>query len=91
MGAPIPVGDGTYRMGKTTMDKGTADISATIKGWGIKIEVKVGKDRMSSFQWNYKSKIEAAGGVYIIAKDFPQFLQELHKRVINNTKGKRYE
>ena len=81
MGKPIPVGDGTYRMGKTTMDLGTADISATIKGLSVKIEVKIGKDRMSSYQRRYREKIEAAGGIYIVARSFPQFLIDLHKRI----------
>lgn len=81
MGNPIPVGDGTYRMGKTTMDLGTADISATIKGRSVKIEVKTGKDRMSSYQRRYRDKIEAAGGIYIVARSFPQFLIDIHKRI----------
>ncbi len=81
MGIPVPVGDGTYRMGKTSMDLGTADISATIKGLSVKVEIKIGSDRISSFQEEYKRKVESAGGVYIVAREFPQFLKELHRRV----------
>ena len=81
MGVPVPVGNGTYTMGKTTMDLGTADVSATIKSLSIKIEIKAGNDKMSSHQWDYKRRIEKAGGIYIIARTFPQFLIELHRRV----------
>ena len=57
----------------TTGTKGSADISATIKGRSVKIEVKVGKDRQSQAQKKYQEMIEKAGGVYIIARDFESF------------------
>lgn len=50
--------------------KGSSDISATIKGRSVKIEVKIGKDRQSEYQIKYQKDIEKAGGVYVIAKDF---------------------
>ena len=91
-GMPIPVGDGLYKMGKTNQDVGTADVSAVIsfrspkdnsiiRGLSVKIEIKISKDRMSSHQWEYKSKIEKAGGIYIIARTFPQFLVTLHQKI----------
>ena len=49
------------------MTVGTADISATIHGRSVKIEVKVGKDRQSDAQRRYQQSIEAAGGIYYIA------------------------
>jgi len=52
---------------------GTADISATIKGKSVKIEVKIGKDRQSEAQMDYQNEVERAGGVYFIAKDFQSF------------------
>ena len=55
--------------------KGTADISATIRGRSVKIEVKYGKDRQSDAQKQYQEDIERAGGVYIIARDMDQFLE----------------
>ena len=55
---------------KGTGTKGSADISATIKGRSVKIEVKYGKDRQSEYQKEYQQAIETAGGVYVIAKDF---------------------
>ena len=57
----------------TTGTKGSADISATIKGRSVKIEVKYGKDRQSQDQKAYQEMIERAGGIYIIAKDFDTF------------------
>ena len=54
--------------------KGTADISATIRGRSVKIEVKYGKDIQSDAQKQYQEMIEKAGGVYIIAKSFDDFV-----------------
>ena len=67
------IGSGQYIPGTGT--NGTADISATIKGKSIKIEVKFGKDRQSEAQKEYQTTIERSGGVYYIAKDFESFYQ----------------
>lgn len=56
------------------MTVGTADISATIRGRSVKIEVKAGADRQSDAQRNYQRDIERAGGIYYIARDFDTFL-----------------
>jgi hypothetical protein len=60
---------------KGTSTAGSADISATIRGRSVKIEVKVGKDRQSDAQKRYQESIERAGGVYIIARDFDSFVE----------------
>jgi hypothetical protein len=60
---------------KGTSTAGSADISATIKGRSVKIEVKIGKDRQSDAQKRYQENIEKAGGIYIIAKDFDSFVE----------------
>jgi hypothetical protein len=60
---------------KGTSTAGSADISATIKGRSVKIEVKIGKDRQSDAQKRYQENIEKAGGTYIIAKDFDSFIE----------------
>jgi len=57
----------------TTGTKGSADISALYLGKSYKIEVKIGKDRQSEAQKDYQMRIEAAGGVYYIAKSFDEF------------------
>ena len=59
---------------KGTSTAGSADISATIKGRSVKIEVKI-KDRQSEAQKRYQEHIEKAGGIYIIAKDFDSFVE----------------
>ena len=64
---------------KGTSTAGSADISATIKGRSVKIEVKIGKDRQSDAQKRYQENIERAGGTYIIAKDFDSFVEWYNK------------
>ncbi|MFA6402782.1 MAG: hypothetical protein WCX31_14360 [Salinivirgaceae bacterium] len=64
---------GRVQYGKTTGQRGTADISATIKGRSVKIEVKIGRDRQSQAQKDYQKLVENSGGVYFIATDFEQF------------------
>jgi hypothetical protein len=57
----------------TTGTKGSADISATIYGGSVKIEVKYGADRQSQAQKDYQAMIERAGGQYWIVKTFEDF------------------
>ncbi len=59
---------------KGTGKDGTADISATISGRSAKIEVKIGRDRQSIKQAQYQAAIEAAGGLYVIARTFQGFV-----------------
>lgn len=75
MGRPIKQANGNYMFGKSHMTKGTADISATIRGRSVKIEVKIGADRQSDAQRKYQADIERAGGLYYIAKDFERFVE----------------
>jgi hypothetical protein len=80
-GAKIQVGSGImahtkqlpgkWTPGQST--KGTADISATIRGRSVKIEIKQ-KDKQSEAQKQYQQAIERAGGVYIIVRDFDSFV-----------------
>ena len=72
LGNKKKIGSGKYIKGSGT--KGSADISATIKGRSIKIEVKM-KDKQSEAQIEYQKAIERAGGIYFIAKDFDSFYQ----------------
>ncbi len=72
-GVTRTVGKGSWtRSGSTP---GSADISATIKGRSVKIEVKIGRDSQSQLQKAYQQAVENAGGTYIIAKDFDQFIE----------------
>lgn len=61
---------------KSTTQAGTADISATIKGRSIKIEIKckaTGDNKQSEAQKAYQKQIEASGGVYLIVRTFEEF------------------
>ena len=66
---------GRVRWIRSNMTIGTADISATIHGRSVKIEVKIGADRQSDAQRKYQQAIEKAGGVYYIARDFESFVE----------------
>jgi len=66
--------------------KGSADISATVSGRSVKIEVKIGKDRQSAAQVEYQRNIEAAGGLYYIARDFTNFVEWYKNTFINENR-----
>jgi hypothetical protein len=68
----------------TTGTKGSADISATIFGRSVKLEIKYGKDRQSQAQKEYQASVEKAGGTYWVIKNFNQFyeLYEEFKRIL---------
>lgn len=66
-----------------TGTNGTADVSALWKGKSLKIEVKIGRDKVSQAQMIYRAKIEAAGGIYIVAKSYEGFVFELERRLRN--------
>lgn len=72
---------GSVQWIKSTTQTGTADISATIKGKSIKIEIKceaTGDNKQSKGQKEYQKQIEAAGGVYLIVRNFNQFYEWLN-------------
>jgi hypothetical protein len=75
---------GSMQYIKGTSTNGTADISATIKGKSVKIEVKIGKDRMSQDQMKYRDAILRAGGVYFVATDFDMFMDWYNDFMLKN-------
>lgn len=64
------------RFRKSGTRKGIADIIGLINGRYIAIEVKFGKDRQSEEQKKIQAEIEGAGGIYLIAHTFTQFVKE---------------
>ena len=72
IGRQRTIGTGVWTKGSST--KGTADISSTIKGKSIKIEIKWQKDKQSDDQKKYEMAINKAGGIYIIVKEFDSFI-----------------
>jgi len=76
---------GSVQWIKGNTQSGTADISATIQGRSIKIEIKckaTGDNIQSEVQKVYQKQIETAGGVYLIIKTFEDFYNWFnHKKV----------
>lgn len=64
---------GKYIPGQGT--KGSADISATIMGRSVKIEIKM-KDKQSEAQKKYQADIERAGGTYWLVHNFDEFIEK---------------
>lgn len=60
---------------KGTTARGTPDIDAIINGMAVKIEVKAGKDKIRDEQIVQGEKIQAAGGIYYIARNMPEFVE----------------
>jgi hypothetical protein len=65
---------------RPSMQPGSADLSATINGRSVKIEIKMLGDRQSKAQKEYQRQVERAGGVYIIASSFAQFFDWYQKK-----------
>lgn len=61
---------GGYR---TAAKKGVSDVLACFSGKCIAIEVKIGKDRLSSEQDGFLTNIKATGGLAFVAKDLKSF------------------
>ena len=58
---------------KSSTRRGTADISATVKGKSVMIEIKVGRDIISEDQLKEQSKERAAGGIYEFCSSVDEF------------------
>lgn len=55
--------------------RGTADISATIKGRSVMLEIKIGNDRPSEYQLREQELERSAGGIYEFIKTPEQFIE----------------
>ncbi|WP_373397953.1 hypothetical protein V8V91_26220 [Algoriphagus halophilus] len=78
-GAKKVIGSVEWIRGTST--EGTADVSITVFGLSIKVEVKLGNDKQSEAQKKYQQRIEQAGGIYLICKNFDGFLHQFFKAV----------
>jgi hypothetical protein len=58
---------------KSTTRRGTADISATINGRSVMIEIKIGSDKPSEYQLAEQAKERKAGGYYEFIKNVDDF------------------
>jgi len=59
--------------------KGSADIHILKAGRAVYCEVKIGRDRQSEAQKVFQSSVESAGGVYMIVRDFDDFLEQISR------------
>jgi hypothetical protein len=60
----------------STTRRGTADISATIKGRSVMFEVKAGADKPSPAQIKEQAKERAAGGEYFFTHNVDEFFRQ---------------
>lgn len=67
--------DGRMQWTKGNSNKGAADVRILFNGRSIDVEIKIGKDRMSEAQYKEQQRVESAGGLYFIARSFPEFLE----------------
>jgi len=57
--------------------KGLPDVIGILHGRFIGIEIKIGSDRQSEDQRKRQTEIEAAGGIYFLAKSFEQLKEDI--------------
>ena len=72
---------GSIKWLPTSGQRGTADISATIRGRSVKIEVKM-KDKQSQAQKNYQIQIERAAGFYWLCHNMDEFLEQYNNLLL---------
>jgi hypothetical protein len=60
---------------KGNSNKGAADVRILFNGRSVDVEVKIGRDKMSEAQYKEKQRVESAGGLYFVARSFPEFLE----------------
>jgi hypothetical protein len=66
--------NGEMRYTKGNTNKGAPDLRFLFQGKSGDVEIKIGKDRLSEAQEREIERIQAAGGLAFVAKDFPSFL-----------------
>jgi hypothetical protein len=72
----------TKKWMRSTTRKGTADISATINGRSVMIEIKIGKDRPSEHQILEQQRERKAGGIYEFCSSPEEFF-EIYDKIVN--------
>ena len=66
--------NGEMKWVKGNTNKGAADIRILYQGRSIDVEIKIGRDRQNEAQIKEQKRIHNAGGVYVVVKDFEEFL-----------------
>ena len=73
---------GIFRKGSGSTT-GAADTMNTLMGLAIHVEIKFGRDRQRPEQIEFQKGVEAAGGIYFIAKTYDNFLEQINKIISN--------
>lgn len=61
------------RFTQSTTKRVTADLHAVVNGRHVSIEIKWGRDRLSTSQKATAKHVENAGGLYVVVKDYDAF------------------
>ena len=69
----------------STTRKGTADVTATIRGRSVKFEIKIGADKASADQLKEQAREISAGGYYFFVKT-PEDFWLCYEKVIQDIK-----
>ena len=59
---------------RSTGTRGSADLHCLINGKAVFVEIKIGRDQQSEHQKRYQKTVERAGGIYMICKNFDEFV-----------------
>lgn len=65
---------------------GQSDLNAIVHGRSWQIEVKVGKDKLSAAQEKVKEQVLKAGGIYLVARTFRDFIEQ-YKTITGETEA----
>ena len=74
---------GTKKWMRSTTRKGTADISATILGKSVMLEIKCGYDKPREAQLEEQARERSAGGIYEFIYNPDQFLELYDKLLLS--------
>ncbi|MBI2062165.1 MAG: VRR-NUC domain-containing protein [Candidatus Yanofskybacteria bacterium] len=69
---------GVYR---TSPKRGVPDIIGLYKGYFFAVEIKTGKDRLSSVQQSFIASVQQASGSVIIAHEYKQAINDIERLI----------
>lgn len=87
LGFTRTIGSTTWTPSGST--NGVADITGSIGGRYVEIEVKVGRDRQRDDQKKHQQQVEQSGGIYFIVHSFDEYLEQLIKHQLWQSTEKR--
>ncbi len=60
---------------------GTADLIGCVRGLPVAIEIKAGRDRLSTEQKLFAEQWSKSGGLYVVAKNVEDCMREIEKEI----------